>query len=141
MEEQRTVWAYYLLLYGAVSGPPSQEGLSPPLWILHYPKADILVTECFILPYRLPKLVELSRVAILPYWLSKLVDLSSVAVVCILCHSNTLSRRYCNRCRGQHSHLYLRRRRRRHPRRGRRHHTQDHRQRRCHRHNLSSVAS
>lgn len=38
----------------------------PPLRILHYPKADILVTECFIFPYRLPKLVELS-VAILLY--------------------------------------------------------------------------
>jgi hypothetical protein len=38
------------------------------LWILHYPKADILITECFIFLYCLPKPVELS-IAILLYWL------------------------------------------------------------------------
>lgn len=66
MEDKRTVYAYYPLLYGAVSGPPSQEGPSLPASDLHYPKVDILVTECFIFPYRLPKLVELS-VTILLY--------------------------------------------------------------------------
>ena len=59
----------------------------PSLQILDYPKADILITECFILPYRLPKLAKLS-VAILLYWLSKLVNPSIVAGVCVLCHSN-----------------------------------------------------
>jgi hypothetical protein len=59
-----------------------------PLWILHYPKANILVIECFIFLYRLPKLVELSSVAILLYWLSKLVNLSNVVVVYIFYYSN-----------------------------------------------------
>jgi hypothetical protein len=59
----------------------------PPLWILHYLKADILVTECFILPYRFPKLVKLS-VTILLYWLFKLVNLSIVAGVYVLRYSN-----------------------------------------------------
>jgi hypothetical protein len=40
------------------------------LGILHYPKADILVAECFVLPYRLSKLIQLSGVAGLPHRLS-----------------------------------------------------------------------
>ena len=57
------------------------------LRVLDDPEADVLVTECFVLPSRLPKLVEL-RVAALPYRPSSTVDLDREAVVSILGHGD-----------------------------------------------------
>jgi hypothetical protein len=60
----------------------------PLLWILHYPKANILVIKRFILLYSLLKLVKLSSVTNLFYYLSKFVNLSNLAIIYILCYIN-----------------------------------------------------
>lgn len=65
-----------------------QEVLLPLLWVLDDPKADVLVTERFALPYRLPRLGELARIAVLPHRPSSPVDLYQVAVVSVLRHSD-----------------------------------------------------
>jgi hypothetical protein len=58
------------------------------LWILYYPETNVLITECFVLPFLLSKLVKISSVIVLLYQLSKLVNLCSKACVYILCHSD-----------------------------------------------------
>jgi hypothetical protein len=60
----------------------------PLLRVLDNPEADILVTEYFTLPYRLPRLVELACIAVLPYRQSSPVYLYWVAVVGVLRYSN-----------------------------------------------------
>jgi hypothetical protein len=65
-----------------------QEVSLPLLRVLDDPKADVLVTECFAPPYRLPGLVKLARIAVLSHPPSSSVDLYRVAVVGVLRYSD-----------------------------------------------------
>ena len=65
-----------------------QEVSLPLFRVLDDPKADVLVTERFALPYHLPGLGELARIAVLPYRPSSPVDHYRVVVVGVLRYSD-----------------------------------------------------